>query len=122
MKTIDYSISEADAVRHLIVCDTQFTWAGVTNLTLEQMMDLQARGWVVEGDDNNEFQLTEAGEAVVARALQAGSGSDDALQKVARKIRARAASEGTAQQHGKQYVAGLRTAANMIDAAMGASA
>ncbi|WP_242890180.1 hypothetical protein [Stenotrophomonas maltophilia] len=72
MKTIEYSISEADAVRHLIVCDTQFTWAGVTNLTLPQMMDLQARGWVVEGDDNDEFQLTEAGEAVVARALQHG--------------------------------------------------
>lgn len=72
MKTIEYSISEADAVRHLIVCDTQFTWAGVTNLTMPQMMDLQARGWVVEGDDNDEFQLTEAGEAVVARALQHG--------------------------------------------------
>ncbi len=72
MKTIEYSISEADAVRHLIVCDTQFTWAGVTNLTMPQMMDLQARGWVVEGDDNDEFQLTEAGEEVVARALQHG--------------------------------------------------
>lgn len=66
------TISTADAVRHLIVCDTQFTWAGVTNLTLEQMMDLQGRGWVVEGDDNDEFQLTEAGEEVVARALQHG--------------------------------------------------
>lgn len=73
MKTIEYSISEADAVRHLIVCDTQFTWAGVTNLTMPQMMDLQVRGWVVEGDDNGEFQLTEAGEAVVARALQHGA-------------------------------------------------
>ncbi len=72
MKTIEYTISEADAVRHLIVCDTQFTWAGITNLTLEQMMDLQARGWVVEGDDNDEFQLTVAGEEVVARALQRG--------------------------------------------------
>lgn len=66
-------ITTADAVRHLIVCDTQFTWAGVTNLTLEQMMDLQARGWVVDGDDNDEFQLTVAGEAVVAKALQAGA-------------------------------------------------
>lgn len=66
-------ITAADAVRHLIVCDTQFTWAGVTNLTMPQMMDLQARGWVVEGDDNNEFQLTEAGEAIVARALQHGA-------------------------------------------------
>lgn len=72
MKTIEYTISEADAVRHLIVCDTQFAWAGVTNLTMPQMMDLQVRGWVVEGDDNDEFQLTEAGEAVVARALQHG--------------------------------------------------
>lgn len=68
--TSGMNISIADAVRHLIVCDTQFTWAGVTNLTLEQMMDLQARGWVVEGDDNDEFQLTVAGEEVVARALQ----------------------------------------------------
>lgn len=70
--TSGMNISIADAVRHLIVCDTQFTWAGVTNLTLEQMMDLQARGWVVEGDDNDEFQLTDAGESVVARALQHG--------------------------------------------------
>ncbi|WP_286075642.1 hypothetical protein [Stenotrophomonas sp. 59] len=43
-------------------------------------------------------------------------------QKAVRKIRARADSEGTAKQHGMQYVAGLRNAANMIDAAMGASA
>ncbi|KOQ69944.1 hypothetical protein [Stenotrophomonas maltophilia] len=116
------TISTADAVRHLIVCDTQFSWAGVTNLTLEQMMDLQARGWVVEGDDNDEFQLTVAGEAVVAKALKAGTGDSDTLQKVARKIRARADSEGTGKQHGPQYVAGLRNAANMIDAAMGADA
>jgi len=73
MKTIEYSISEAEAVRHLIVCDTQFTCAGVTNLTRPQMMDLQVRGWVVEGDSNDEFQLTEAGEAVVARALEHGA-------------------------------------------------
>lgn len=43
-------------------------------------------------------------------------------KKAVRKIRARADSEGTAKQHGMQYVAGLRNAANMVDAAMGASA
>ncbi|MFK3845329.1 hypothetical protein [Stenotrophomonas sp. NPDC078853] len=70
-------ISTIDAVRHLIVCDTQFSWAGVTNLTLSQMLDLQARGWVVEGDDNDEFQLTVAGEEVVAKALQHGAGTEE---------------------------------------------
>ncbi|MGE8235092.1 MAG: hypothetical protein ACN6PQ_02350 [Stenotrophomonas indicatrix] len=71
--TTDKTPATLDAVRNLIVCDTQFTWAGVTNLTMPQMMDLQARGWVVEGDSNDEFQLTEAGEAVVARALEHGA-------------------------------------------------
>ncbi|MCO7468881.1 hypothetical protein NJG16_02230 [Stenotrophomonas maltophilia] len=71
--TTDKTPATLDAVRNLIVCDTQFTWAGVTNLSMPQMMDLQARGWVVEGDSNDEFQLTEAGEAVVARALEHGA-------------------------------------------------
>lgn len=64
------NISLADAVRHLIVCDSQFTWAGQTTLQLSEMLDLRDRGWVVEGDDNGEFDLTDAGRAVVAQALQ----------------------------------------------------
>jgi|GEM_PF-3219200 len=60
----------ADAIRNLIVCDTQFGWTGTTSLKLQEMLDLQARGWLVEGAENNEFDLTEAGRAVVAQALQ----------------------------------------------------
>jgi len=64
------SINTADAVRNLIVCDTQFGWTGSTSLKLQEMLDLQARGWLVEGAENNEFDLTDAGRAVVAQALQ----------------------------------------------------
>lgn len=63
----------ADAVRNLIVCDTQFGWAGETTLQLPEILDLQERGWLIEGDENNEFSLTDAGHAVVASALAQGS-------------------------------------------------
>jgi hypothetical protein len=57
------------AVRNLIICDTQFGLTGSTTLKLQELLDLQARGWVVEGDENNEFDLTDEGRAVVERAL-----------------------------------------------------
>ncbi|HEL4234667.1 TPA: hypothetical protein UM516_000933 [Stenotrophomonas maltophilia] len=57
-------------VRNLIVCDTQFGWTGSTTLKMQEMIALQDRGWVVEGEDNLEFDLTDAGREVVARALQ----------------------------------------------------
>lgn len=57
-------------VRNLIVCDTQFGWTGSTTLQLQQMLALQERGWLAEGEENDEFDLTDAGREVVARALQ----------------------------------------------------
>lgn len=68
--------------------------------------------------------LTEAFEAdkEQSRAISELRTNLEKYQKAVRKIRARADSEGTAKQHGMQYVAGLRNAANMVDAAMGASA
>ncbi|WP_414490759.1 hypothetical protein [Stenotrophomonas maltophilia] len=57
-------------VRNLIVCDTQFGWTGATTLRLQQMLALQERGWLAEGEENSEFDLTDAGREVVARALQ----------------------------------------------------
>ncbi|GEM_PF-1790519 len=60
----------SDAIRNLIVCDTQFGWNGATTLKLPELLDLQARGWLIEGDENNEFSLTVEGEAVIARALR----------------------------------------------------
>lgn len=57
-------------VRNLIVCDTQFGWTGSTSLKMQEMLALQERGWVAEGAENLEFDLTEAGREVVARALQ----------------------------------------------------
>lgn len=64
------NISRADAVRHLIVCDSQFAWAGQTTLQLSEMLDLRDRGWIAEGDENWEYELTDAGRAVVEQALQ----------------------------------------------------
>ena len=60
----------SDAIRNLIVCDTQFGWNGATTLKLPELLDLQARGWLIEGDENNEFSLTTEGESVVAQAIQ----------------------------------------------------
>jgi len=51
----------SDAIRNLIVCDTQFGWNGATTLKLPELLDLQARGWLIEGDENNEFSLTTEG-------------------------------------------------------------
>jgi hypothetical protein len=74
--------STPDAVRNLIVCDTQFGWNGETTLKLPELLDLQARGWLIEGNENNEFSLTEKGQAVVARALQQAGPADLAEQQV----------------------------------------
>ncbi len=60
----------ADAVRNLTVCDTQFSRTGDTTLQLPKLLDVQQRGWLVQGDGNNEFKLTAAGRAAVAQALQ----------------------------------------------------
>lgn len=64
------STNLSGAVRNLIICDTQFGLTGATTLKLPELLDLQQRGWLVEGDENNEFDLTDAGRAVVAQALQ----------------------------------------------------
>ncbi len=71
----------SDAIRNLIVCDTQFGWTGETTLKLPELLDLQARGWLIEGDDNCEFSLTDEGQAVVARALQQDAPAELAEQQ-----------------------------------------
>lgn len=71
----------SEAIRNLIVCDTQFGWNGETTLKLPELLDLQARGWLIEGDENNEFSLTVGGEAVVARALQLAAPAELAEQQ-----------------------------------------
>lgn len=71
--TTDKTPATLDAVRNLIVCDTQFGWNGETTLKLPELLDLQERGWMIEGDDNSEFELTSAGREVVARALESGA-------------------------------------------------
>lgn len=80
----------SDAIRNLIVCDTQFGWTGETTLKLPELLDLQARGWLIEGDDNCEFSLTDEGQAVVARALQQDAPAElahtDVLEIVARYV------------------------------------
>jgi len=75
------NITIAEAVRNLIVCDTQFGWTGDTALKLPELLDLQARGWLIEGDENNEFSLTDEGQAVVARALQLAAPAELAEQQ-----------------------------------------
>ena len=71
----------SDAIRNLIVCDTQFGWTGETTLKLPELLDLQARGWLIEGDENCEFSLTDEGQAVVARALQQDAPAELAEQQ-----------------------------------------
>ncbi len=71
----------SDAIRNLIVCDTQFGWSGETTLKLPELLDLQARGWLIEGSENNEFSLTDEGQAVVERALQQAGPAELAEQQ-----------------------------------------
>ena len=74
------TITAAEAVRNLIVCDTQFGWNGATTLKLPELLDLKARGWLMEGDENNEFSLRVEGQAVVARALRQSGPAEMAEQ------------------------------------------
>lgn len=85
----------SDAIRNLIVCDTQFGWTGETTLKLPELLDLQARGWLIEGDENNEFSLTTEGESVVARALQR---ADERATPSANW-----SAEGQPDPHGRRY-------------------
>ena len=59
----------AQDLRHLIVMDTQYGWNGETTLKLPEIEQLVARGWVAEGDENNEYDITDAGRAAIDAAL-----------------------------------------------------
>lgn len=56
-------------IRNLIVMDTQFWWRGRTELKLADIQRLEARGWVAEGHENAEYDITDEGRAVIERAL-----------------------------------------------------
>ena len=58
-------------LRHLIYLDTQFNWRGETDLKLPEMQALEARGWITEGAENGEFEITDAGREAIEAALAA---------------------------------------------------
>ena len=60
----------AQDLRHLIVCDTQFGWSGETTLKLPEIERLVARGWLVEGHENAEYDVTDEGRAIIAARLR----------------------------------------------------
>ena len=53
-------------IRHLIYLDTQFNMRGETDLKLPEMQSLEARGWIAEGNENGEYEITEEGCRVIA--------------------------------------------------------
>lgn len=59
----------AQDLRHLIVCDTEFIWTGRTTLELPEIERLVARGWLAEGDENAEYEVTDEGKAVIESRL-----------------------------------------------------
>lgn len=61
----------AQDLRHLIVMDTQYGWNGETTLKLPEIGRLVARGWVAEGDENCEYDITDAGHAAIKSILAA---------------------------------------------------
>lgn len=83
--------------------------------------DAAHREWV-DSEREDKIEQLEAEIARLRAEADANRVDAERMRKVVRKIRARADSEGTWVQHGGQYVAGLRNAANMIEKAMGADA
>ncbi|WP_312680987.1 DUF4406 domain-containing protein [Stenotrophomonas chelatiphaga] len=59
----------ADDLRQLIICDTDFSEVGQTDLNPETMQRLEQLGWLAEGDENGEYALTASGKLAVRRAL-----------------------------------------------------
>lgn len=59
----------ADDLRQLIICDTDFSEAGETDLNVDTMQRLEQLGWLAEGDEHVEYSLTDAGQLAVRRAL-----------------------------------------------------
>lgn len=56
-------------IRHLIYVQLQFEWRGDTDLRWEDMAPLVDRGWLSEGDDNGDYDLTDDGQAAIDAAL-----------------------------------------------------
>lgn len=59
----------ADDLRQLIICDTDFSEAGETDLNVDTMQRLEQLGWLAEGEESGEYALTNAGRLAVRRAL-----------------------------------------------------
>ncbi len=59
----------ADDLRNLIVVDTQYGWRGETELKPKEMQRLVARGWMQEGEENDEYFITQSGESAIRKAL-----------------------------------------------------
>lgn len=55
----------AQDVAHLIYLDLQFGWRGETDLKLPELERLEARGWIAEGQENGEFDITDDGHKVI---------------------------------------------------------
>lgn len=50
---------------HLIYLSLQFGWRGETDLKLPELQRLESRGWIAEGEENGEYDITEAGRALI---------------------------------------------------------
>jgi hypothetical protein len=63
-----YTPEQVD-LRNLIYADLQFEHRGETDLKWEEIQALVERGWMHEGQNNDEFDLTDEGRTVLADAL-----------------------------------------------------
>lgn len=70
-QTSERDINWRRDIRHLIYIQLQFEWRGDTDLPWADMAPLVDRGWLTEGDDNGEYDLTNDGQAAIDAAVGA---------------------------------------------------
>lgn len=56
-------------LRNLILMDAEFSMRGSTSLDLPSIQRLEARGWVLEGHENCEYDITDEGRKAIVAAL-----------------------------------------------------
>lgn len=71
--------AQAD-LRNLVYASVQFDHRGETDLKFEEISRLVARGWMAEGEENDQFDITDAGQSAIETAMTAiQSETEDAV-------------------------------------------
>ncbi|HET9980593.1 MAG TPA: hypothetical protein VFQ32_09110 [Ktedonobacterales bacterium] len=75
----------SEDLAHLIYLSLQFGWRGETDLKRPELQRLESRGWIAEGEENGEYDITDDGrELIDARLARQPEVSEEDVQTACR--------------------------------------